>query len=30
MLSHSVSPPLSTSNLEEDDVSDCGNSNYSG
>jgi UDP-N-acetyl-D-mannosaminuronate dehydrogenase len=30
MLSHSVSPPLSASNLEEDDVSDCGNSNYSG
>jgi UDP-N-acetyl-D-mannosaminuronic acid dehydrogenase len=28
-LSHSVSPPLSASNLEEDDVSDGGNSNYS-
>src|SRR5690242_16757949 len=30
MLSHSVSPPLSASNLEEDDVSDGGSSNYSG
>ena len=29
-LSHSVSPPLSASNLEEDDVSDGGSSNYSG
>jgi UDP-N-acetyl-D-mannosaminuronate dehydrogenase len=28
-LSHSVSPPLSASNLEEDDVSDGGSSNYS-
>src|ERR1043166_5611946 len=28
-LSHSVSPPLSASNLEEDDVSDGGNSSYS-
>ena len=30
MLSHSVSPPLSASNLEEDGVSDGGSSNYSG
>ncbi|MGA9168759.1 MAG: hypothetical protein WBZ20_01265, partial [Nitrososphaeraceae archaeon] len=30
MLSHSVSPPLSASNLEEDGVGGGGSSNYSG